>query len=259
MFPGEPLKPTDPARRPVNLPRLPASVRVVFFDAVGTLITPEPSAAGAYHDLGRRFGSRREPGEVRQAFGRAFARQEEQDATGEFRTDEAREVERWRNIVAEVLPDVADFESCFRALYEHFARPSAWRCDPEAGEVLRELQGRGYLVGVASNFDHRLRSVVAGLPDLTPVRHFVISSEVGWKKPARRFFEALATVSGYVPQQILLVGDDPDNDFRGATEAGLHALLLDPEGTSSLPAEARLTSLRGMLADCNPICSTENS
>jgi hypothetical protein len=34
----------------MNLPRLPASVRAVFFDAVGTLIAPEPSAARAYQD-----------------------------------------------------------------------------------------------------------------------------------------------------------------------------------------------------------------
>jgi putative hydrolase of the HAD superfamily len=240
------------------LPRIPAAVRAVFFDAVGTLITPETTAAGAYYNHGRRFGSRRELAEVRQAFRRAFARQEEHDAAGDFRTDEAREVERWRNIVAEVLPDLTDHEGCFQALYEHFARPSAWRCDPEAGEVLQELQGRGYVVAVASNYDYRLRSLVAGLPELAPVRHLVISSEVGWKKPSRRFFEALAAVSGYDAQQILLVGDDPDNDFRGATEAGLHALLLDPEGTSSLPRGSRLTSLGEMLAECNPIGSTEN-
>jgi putative hydrolase of the HAD superfamily len=237
----------------VNLPRLPASVRAVFFDAVGTLITPDPSAPATYHDIGRRFGSRRELAEIRPTFLQAFTRQEEYDAARDLRTDEAREVERWRRIVAEVLPDLADIEGCFQALYEHFARPSAWRCDPHAGELLRELQRRGCLVGVASNFDHRLRSVVAGLPDLEPVRHLVISSEVGWKKPARRFFEALVAGSGYEPHQILLVGDDPDNDFHGAIRAGLHAWLLDPRGRSSLPPESKLTSLREMLAEGDPI------
>ena len=44
--------------------------------------------------------------------------------------------------------------------------PQAWRCEPEAGAVLEELAARGYRLGVASNYDRRLRPVVEGLPAL---------------------------------------------------------------------------------------------
>jgi putative hydrolase of the HAD superfamily len=223
--------------------RVPPGVRAVFFDAVGTLIHPHPPAGDAYAEAGWRFGSRLDAAVVRRRFAAAFAEQERLDAQNGQRTSEAREVARWRAIVADVLGDVLDPEGCFAALYEHFARPDAWRVEPGAGEVLRTLRQAGYRLGVASNFDHRLRGVLAGLADLPPFDHLVISSEVGWKKPAQEFFRRLCEEAGCAPSQILLVGDDLGNDQLGATAAGLHALLLDPEQSSPLPPRDRLRSL----------------
>jgi putative hydrolase of the HAD superfamily len=122
-------------------------------------------------------------------------------------------------------------------LWDHFARPAAWRYLPGAGAVLAELARRGYALGVASNFDRRLRSVVAGLPELAPVRHIVISAEVGWRKPAPAFFAALTAAVGGRPDEVLLVGDDFANDYAGATAAGLRAVLLDPAGPPGYPAQ----------------------
>jgi putative hydrolase of the HAD superfamily len=96
---------------------------------------------------------------------------------------------------------------------------------------------------VASNFDERLRGIVAALPALRPVRHVVISSEVGWRKPAPAFFEEMCRQAGLPAAQVLLVGDDVVNDYEGARAAGLHALLLDPRGKEPIPATARLTRL----------------
>lgn len=205
-------------------------VRAVFFDAVGTLLHPEPPAAAAYAAAGRRFGSRLPDDEVRRRFAAAFRRQEDEDARNGYRTSEEREHRRWRAIVAEVLPDVHDIDGCFRELHDHFARPAAWRCDPQAGEVAAALRRRGLLVGMASNFDGRLRRVAAGLAELAGVQPLVISSEVGWKKPAAAFFDALCRQAGAAPAEVLLVGDDEENDYHGARRAGLHAVLLGPGG-----------------------------
>ena len=225
------------------VPFSPADVRAVFFDAVGTLLYPEPPAEEVYASVGRSHGSRLALPEVRARFRAAFARQEEVDLAAGLRTDEAREVARWRAIVGEVLDDVDDPEACFQQLYTHFARPAAGRCDPEAGPVLAGLAERGYALGLASNFDHRLRGIAAGLPELAPVRHLVISSEVGWRKPAREFFAALCAQAGFAPGQVVLVGDDWVNDLEGATRAGLPAILLGPEGCAALPAGARVGRL----------------
>jgi len=216
---------------------------VLFFDAVGTLLHPESSAAAVYAAVGRRFGSRLDEAIIATRFRTAFRRQEEMDHANGLRTDEGREVVRWRTIVREVLDDVTDAEACFAELYAHFARADAWRCVPETAEVLETLAARGHVLGIASNFDHRLRGLVEHLPALCAVRHLVISSEIGWRKPASGFFAEMCRRAGSPPEQILYVGDDVVNDYYGARAASLRAVLLAPHGRGAVSAETCIKSL----------------
>jgi putative hydrolase of the HAD superfamily len=213
-------------------------IRAVFFDAVGTLIEPHPGAVDVYFDAGRRHGSRLSREEIATRFRNAFCREDEFDRANGWRTDEAREERRWRDIVRFVLDDVSDSDSCFRELWDHFADPQSWRCLDGAEEVLAELERRGYLIGMASNFDGRLRKVAAAKTALRPVRRLVVSSEVGRRKPSREFFEEVVRVSGVGANHILFVGDDPVNDEEGARAAQMRVLLLD-----SLGGDGKLTSL----------------
>ena len=133
----------------------------------------------------------------------------------------------------EVLDDITDRERCFEELYTHFAQPQAWRLDPDAAAVLSELSGR-HLLGVASNYDGRLHAVVKSLPEFRPIQHVVIGSEVGWRKPAPQFFEAVCARVGLPPAQVLFVGDDPVNDYWGPVAAGLPAVLIGKTGIGDL-------------------------
>ncbi len=223
-----------------------APVRAVVFDAVGTLLHPEPPVGAVYHAVGARHGSRLPREVVRARFHAAFARQEEADRAAGLRTDEARELARWRAIVAEVFDDVRDLEGCFQELYAHFASPGSWRCAAGSGGALRALAGRGLRVGIASNFDARLHGLVAGLEELASVRHVVVSSEVGWRKPSPRFFEAVCRQVGLAAPEVLLVGDDFENDYAGATAAGMGALLLGAEARE-VPEARRLASLNDLV------------
>jgi len=224
---------------------IPPEIAAVFFDAVGTLIHPRPDAASVYAEVGQRLGSRHTAEEIAQRFRSAFHLREEEDRREGWRTDEERELRRWREIVAEVLDDVTDRAGCFAALYDHFRRPESWECAAETGPVLRELARRGLAVGLASNFDERLRHVAAGLPELRPVRHLVISAEVGWRKPAPAFFAAVRAAAQLPPERILFIGDDPENDFDGARAAGMHALLFDAKNRHS--DRTRLAGLTELL------------
>jgi putative hydrolase of the HAD superfamily len=230
-------------------PRDLPAIHAVFLDAVGTLIHPEPPAPTVYAAAARRFGSRLGLPEIAARFAAAFRRQEALDRAAGLRTSEEREVARWRAIVAEVLDDMSDPERCFQDLYAHFAGAAAWRCEPGTREVLATLAGRGYELGIASNFDHRLRGIAAELPELRPVPHLVISSEVGWRKPAPAFFAAVCTAAGRNPAEVLFVGDDFANDYEGARAAGLRALLLDPRGRCSLPPAERIAHVGELLND----------
>jgi putative hydrolase of the HAD superfamily len=228
-------------REPLSLPA------VVFFDAVGTLIYPEPSAPAVYATVGRRFGSRLDETTITARFRAAFDRQEEADRAGGLLTGEKREVARWRAIVREALDDVPDAEACFHELYAHFVRPDAWRCTTGTEDVLDALAERGHVLGLASNFDRRLRHLVESLPPLRPIRHLVISSEIGWRKPAPEFYAEMCRQAGTPASEILYVGDDFLNDYEGARAAGLRAMLLDPRQRTALSAQARLTSLTDLV------------
>ncbi len=228
-------------------------IRAIAFDAVGTLIHPEPAAPLVYADVGRRYGSRRTPEEIAVRFREAFRREEAFDREHGWRTSEAREVERWRHIVGAVLDDVGDPEGCSRELFEHFSRPVAWRCEADVGPALATLRARGYRLGVASNYDHRLHSVRAGLPELRPLEHVILSAEVGWRKPAPALFKAVCARMNCPAEALLLVGDDMENDVRGARWAGLRAVWFGPRwknitmtGEEVLGIE-RLEELLGLL------------
>ena len=129
-----------------------------------------------------------------------------------------------------MLHDAVDREACFRELYEHFARPASWRCEGTLDRLFAALAGRGCVVAMASNFDERLRRVLAGWLAGDALRHVVISAEVGWRKPSPRLFEAMCQAVDLSPYEILYVGDDRENDFAGALAAGCRALLFDPAG-----------------------------
>jgi putative hydrolase of the HAD superfamily len=215
-------------------------LRWIAFDAVGTLITPEPSVAAAYHSVGQRYGSRVALEEMRTRFRRAFRASEQEDgadatACGSHKTSEHRERRRWRRIVRDVIDDSHDPESCFDDLWAHFAAPANWRCFPETEETLIRLRRAGYRLAIASNFDARLHAVCKGIRPLEPVERTVVSSEVGYRKPGAGFYAALLRDLECAPDEVLMVGDDWVNDIVGARAAGLSAAFLLRNGESPPP------------------------
>lgn len=216
-------------------------ISCVAFDAVGTLIYPEPSVSRAYWQIGQRFGTRMTLEAVSAAFHVAFNK----FASGvrkDFSTSEVEERERWRLIVQDTLPDVIDPTACFDELHAHFAKPTAWRSFPDVAETLQALTQRGIQIVVASNFDERLHPVCDELPELKLLQRRIISASIGWHKPSPQFYDHLVREAECPPEQILMVGDDWLNDVVSAREAGLQAVLIDRKR----PAESQdvITDLR---------------
>jgi putative hydrolase of the HAD superfamily len=221
--------------------------RAVFFDAVGTLIVPEPPAPVVYAAVARRHGLDLRPEVARDRFRAAFRVEEEADRAAGWVTSEGREQARWWRIVTHTLAEVSDPKACFHELFQHFSKPTAWGVNTDAAAVIASLREQGLVLGIASNYDARLRSVVAGHAALAPLRdRLVISAAVGHRKPSRSFFDEVARVAGCEPSAILFVGDDLENDYEGATAAGLQAVLLDPDGRHPQVAR-RISALRELV------------
>jgi putative hydrolase of the HAD superfamily len=58
----------------------------------------------------------------------------------------------------------------------------------------------------------------------------IISSEVGWRKPAPTFFDIVCQQTNCRPEEILFVGDDLINDIHGAKQAGMATAWIDRKG-----------------------------
>ena len=205
-----------------------SNIRAVLFDAVGTILTPRTSVAQVYFEVGSRCGSRLSIETIGQRLTEAFAIQEKLDRIARNQTCEARERQRWESIVTRVFDDI-ETSQCFEELYAEFALSSTWVANPDLPPVLEQLQQRGMVLGVASNFDHRLRTILEGMPELSALTHLVISSEIEWKKPAPQFYHRACEILDCAPEEVLFIGDDIENDYRAAREAGLQAILFDPK------------------------------
>jgi putative hydrolase of the HAD superfamily len=220
---SQPSDPTSTRNEPLW-----EGIEGIVLDAVGTLIEPVPSVAETYAAVAARQQVVLDPALVRARFHHHFRNDEVDEARGPLMTDEARELRRWRRIVGSVLEEVADVDRAFHELWDHFGRPSAWRCFPDVEPFLRTVRSRGFGIRIASNFDSRLRTVVAGLRELSGLEgSLTISSEVGFRKPHPEFFTQVCVSLGLPPEQILCVGDDFENDVLGAVRSNLRGVLLD--------------------------------
>ncbi len=205
------------------------NIRAVVFDAGGTLFFPKTEIHLIYADIGKLHGSTLSAEVIGERYRAAFQRRVASDDRWGWQTSEEIERQRWRAVVAEVFSEMADTNACFETLFQHFAKPEVWELAPDAAATLRALAEHGLQLAIASNFDHRLHTIVAGHPALKAIQHVVVSSEVGWRKPAKGFFDAVCARVGQPAEQILFVGDDRSNDYEGARAAGMRAVLLDPE------------------------------
>ncbi|MCA8996238.1 MAG: HAD-IA family hydrolase [Planctomycetaceae bacterium] len=190
-------------------------IRWVIFDAVGTLIEPTPSVATVYTTIAKQYGSLIDEEIVRERF------RDTMNARLSDQTDEAMEYDFWQRTVAEVIGPTNDDRRCFEELYEHFAKPSSWRLKTGAQECVSALVSSGIQLGVASNFDSRLHGILDSVDLLQQLKLRLISSEIGWRKPARQFYERVLTDTGVEPSKHLMVGDDHDKDILPARQLGM--------------------------------------
>jgi putative hydrolase of the HAD superfamily len=206
-----------------------AKIRCVLFDAVGTLIEADPPVAAVYQAAGSRYGSQLSVEQIEQRFRTALAWHHRD--TGP--TSEAAERRRWQRIVADVIADVTGAQAAvFEELWSHFAEPQHWRLYEDVEGTLTVLHRRGFRLGIASNFDQRLRQVAAGHAALALCERQFISAELGYLKPDPRFFRAVEERLDLAPSEIALVGDDDVADVFGAAAAGWRAIRLDRAGRS---------------------------
>lgn len=231
--------------------------KVVLLDAVGTIIQPNPSVAVAYQNAGRLVGIELDESTIRTRFREAIACysvssfQQSRGVADVLRTDEESESLRWQAIVEHVLrPSPQLKKAVFQKLWDHFAQPENWLLFDDVIPALVQLRAKGYRLGVASNFDQRLRPILQKYLGDYPLKLFV-SSEIGWVKPAESFYAEVTERLSVSTDQILLIGDDWENDVSAPLAFGWQAAYLcrDEKAcqNASYPAFPTLLDVASML------------
>jgi putative hydrolase of the HAD superfamily len=211
-------------------------LQTLFFDAAGTLILPAEPVGLTYAQHALRHGIVAEPESIMQAFRMAWKETAPPlHAVGRPPADDDRGW--WRALVGDVFGRVLGvplaetvLDGLFSELYLHYAQPQAWCVFDDVVSALEDL-ARDHRLLVLSNFDRRLRSILAGHGLLRYFAQVIISSEVGAAKPHPRMFEAALAAAGCLPQEALHIGDDLKCDLGGAQSSGIHAFHVKrPEG-----------------------------
>ena len=103
---------------------------------------------------------------------------------------------------------------------------------PDTHKVLRELQRRGYKLGLLTNSflpmwmrDAELESY--DLLDYWDAR--ITAADVGYLKPHKKIFLALLQNLETEASNAVFVGDRPKNDISGANQVGMASILMKPD------------------------------
>jgi putative hydrolase of the HAD superfamily len=208
--------------------------QVIFFDAVGTLFGVRGSVGEVYGELARQHGVEVSAEILNQAFSQSFKAATPCAFAGADPTQiTALEFVWWKAIVqqtfaqAGVLAKFTDFSTFFAELYTHFATAAPWFVYADVLPTLMHLQQSGITIGIVSNFDSRLYSVLSALKLNYFFSSVTISTEVGVAKPDRKIFD-FALARHHCPAEAAWhIGDSLKEDYQAAKAAGLHGIWLN--------------------------------
>lgn len=135
-------------------------------------------------------------------------------------------------------------ESLVTRLYERFSSSSSYRLFDDALPAMTELRGRGYRLGLISNFEQWLEEMLVELEvgDLFDVA--VISGVEGVEKPDPGIYRLALDRAKVAPEATVHVGDSPGLDVQPAREVGMNVVLLDRHGRYRDERVARIDSLQ---------------
>jgi putative hydrolase of the HAD superfamily len=223
------------------------SIQAVFFDAAGTLFHVKGSVAEIYLRHAEKYGVESTPAmlnAVSAAFKRAF-----QDAPPPaFAVSQPSDIKRcerlwWFDIVHNVFYRAGMFEGFdeyFDEVFHAFEGTAYWALYPETLSVLKALKEYGMELGIISNFDSRLFTVLRGLGLADFFDTVTISTIAHAAKPSSRIFHCALEKHALDPDEAIHIGDSVRDDVEGACRAGLRGALVDREGDHVLPHQLQL-------------------
>jgi putative hydrolase of the HAD superfamily len=118
-----------------------------------------------------------------------------------------------------------------------------FRAFDDAAPALGELRERGLRLVCVSNWDYSLPEVLARVGLLESLDGVVTSAGVAVAKPDPRIFREALRMARCDASEALHVGDSSEEDVRGASAAGIRALLLDRSGGGDIASLTEIPAI----------------
>lgn len=209
--------------------------RAVFFDVGNTLLYPHPSVSQVVLEVLRDEGHGVDLAVIEPLMPLVDEFYEDRYRTDDtFWTSEAETSAVWvgmYSLLCRRLGLEADAERLARRVYDEFGHPARWGVYSDVEPAFERLSSAGIRIGLISNWDRRLASLIEGLGLSRRLSTIVSSAEVGLHKPDPRIFELAASRVGVPPANAVHVGDHHYSDVLGATAAGMRPVLIDRHDT----------------------------
>ena len=108
--------------------------------------------------------------------------------------------------------------------------PKEFAAFEDAAPALRALKDKGLILGVISNINRDIGSMVEKIGLSQYLDFCVTSREVGAEKPHPSVFMAALRKAGVRPEEAVHVGDQIYSDVEGARTVGIRPVLIDRQG-----------------------------
>jgi putative hydrolase of the HAD superfamily len=205
--------------------------KAVFFDVGGTLLRVEPSVGDVYANYARPFGFQGSAEKLNQLFQKEWTNLGGIESLGK-KSGEEEEKKFWNRLVFRVFEHsggLDSFEDYFEIIYKAFELKDHWHIfdDVIASDLLRKLKQSGVTLGVISNWDSRLHTILKNTGLAEYFDFILASAEVGSAKPDKKIFLEAIKRSGVSIEEVCHVGDSICADIEGAKDVGIEAILID--------------------------------
>lgn len=206
------------------------SYAAVFFDAGETLVHPHPTFPDLLAQILRREGHDVTPELVRERGHVVFDRfRVAADRRELWTTSPERSRRFWQEVYEIFLRelDIPNSNGLIDIVYEEFTDLANYRLFDDVPAVLERLSGAGLILGVVSNFESWLETLLAELGVAGSFAVRVVSGVEGVEKPDPRIFELAMSRAGVAPADSVYVGDNPEFDVDPALAVGMFPVLID--------------------------------
>ncbi|MBD2194967.1 MULTISPECIES: HAD-IA family hydrolase [Calothrix] len=219
--------------------------KVIFLDAVGTIIGVKGSVGEVYRQIAQEFDVDVPADTLNRAFYESFkAAPPPIFPDADSQDILQREFDWWRIVAlntfesAGVLKEFADFSAFFSELYIHFGTAEPWFVYPDVLPSLVNWRRMGIELGVLSNFDSRIYSVLQSLGLRDFFSSITISTQARAAKPDPQIFAIALEKHNCSPDAAWHIGDSVEEDYNGAKAAGLRGILINREQKPALSTQS---------------------